>query len=171
MALRLFRRIEKQKNMLMRRKTQYFERSGDVKPISVTVEKRISFSEVDGIAIVWHGHYPKFFEMAWEKLSRKIGLSYRAYFENKLKCPIVQLHTDYYAPLELEEKISVKASLIWTEAARLNTEYAIYKENGRLASTGFTVQIFTDLNNNEPYFLDPPLFKKIKAKWVAGKFE
>ncbi len=154
----------------MRRKTQYFERSGDIKPVTVVVQKRISFSEVDGIAIVWHGHYPKFFEMAWEKLSRKIGLSYKKFFENKLKCPIVKLNIDYYAPLELEEKISIHASLIWTEAARLNTEYAIYKENGKLAATGFTVQIFTMLTSGEPYFVDPPVFKDIKSRWRAGEF-
>ncbi len=154
----------------MRRKKQYFERSGNVDPVIASVKKRISFSEVDGIAIVWHGNYPKLFEMAWEKLSRKIGLSYKKYFENKIKCPIVQLHTDYYLPLELEEKISIKAALIWTEAARMNTEYTIYKEDGRIASTGYTVQIFTDLTTNEPCFIDPPLFKKIKKKWVAGKF-
>ncbi len=155
----------------MRRKKQYFDRCGDVLPVTATVQKRISFSEVDGIAIVWHGNYPKFFEMAWEELSRKIGLSYKQYFDNNLKCPIVQLHIDYYAPLELEEKISIKASLIWTEAARLNTEYTIYKENGKLASTGFTVQVFTDLSTNEPCFIDPPLFKKIRERWVAGEFE
>ncbi|MGM0644176.1 MAG: acyl-CoA thioesterase [Thermodesulfobacteriota bacterium] len=155
---------------MTRRQKVYFQRVEGPDPISAAVEKRISFSETDAMAIVWHGRYPCLFEMACEKLARSVGLSYKTYFEHNLRAPIVQMHIDYYAPLELETVIEIRASLIWTEAARLNTEYRILKENSITAATGYTVQMFTDASTGSPFLMDPPLFKRVREKWRNGDF-
>lgn len=155
---------------MTRRKKTYFRRTEGPDPITATVEKRISFSETDAMAIVWHGRYPALFEKACEKLARKAGLDYRSYFEHNLRAPIVQMHVDYYAPLDLEEKVCIQAALIWTEAARLNTEYRIWKENGTTAATGYTVQMLTDAQTGSFLLLDPPLLKQVKQKWCNGDF-
>ncbi|SLM32817.1 conserved hypothetical protein [Desulfamplus magnetovallimortis] len=156
---------------MTRRKKTYFPRvAGDPSPVEITVESRVRFSDTDAMAIVWHGRYPRFFEMAAEALAGHIGLTYKAYYENNLRAPIVQMHVDYHRPLPLEAKIRIKAALIWSKAARLNTEYTIYQENGIIAATGYTVQMFTDAASGEPYILPPPLLETILGKWQSGGF-
>ncbi|MCF8044634.1 MAG: acyl-CoA thioesterase [Desulfarculaceae bacterium] len=155
---------------MTRRKKTYFQQGTGPEPITATVEKRISFSETDAMAIVWHGRYPALFEQACEKLARKAGLSYQSYFEHNLRAPIVQMHVDYFAPLALEEKVRIQAALIWSRAARLNTEYRIWKENGTTAATGYTVQMLTDADTGSFCLSDPPLLRQIKEQWYNGNF-
>lgn len=154
----------------MRRKKQYFKyETSDPLPLEIKVKKRISFSEVDAMAIVWHGRYPLFFEMAAEELGRKIGLSYDAYRKAGLRAPIVQHHIDYHAPLELEEEAVFEARLIWDDAARLNMEFTLRKENGTTAATGYTVQMFVDASTGTPCVVLPQLYREIREKWRNGE--
>ncbi len=155
----------------MRRKYIYFKRiNDDPPPVFVRVKKRISFSEVDAMGIVWHGRYPQFFEMAAEKIGRKIGLSYKNYQENNLAAPIVQHHIDYFKPIKLEEKITIEAKLIWTNSARLNTEFTIFKQNSEIAATGYVVQMFVDSLTNDPCIIIPDIYKICCSKWENGEF-
>ena len=43
------------------------------KELQATVEIRVPFHDVDGMQIVWHGHYYKYFEVARTKLLQPIG--------------------------------------------------------------------------------------------------
>lgn len=155
----------------MRRKKNYFKREEKApKDIVVTVKKRISFSEVDAMAIAWHGRYLQFFEMASEELARTIGLTYRAYADNNLRAPFVQMHVDYHQPLQLDEEVSISAKLIWSDAARLNIEYEIKKENGKVGATGYSVQMFVTAPENLACLICPKLYEIIKEDWKVGKF-
>lgn len=156
---------------MKRRQKKYFEQEqGAPKPITVNIEKVVSFSEVDAMAIVWHGRYLQFFEMASEKLAKSIGLSYRNYADNDLRAPFVQMHLDYHRPLLLEEKLIVSATLFWTDAAKLNIEYKIIKEDGSLGASGYSVQMFVSGVDNQPFLVNPPLLDDIKEKWQNGDF-
>ena len=49
----------------MRRKKSYFQQQeGDPAPLVQEVKRRVAFSEVDAMAVVWHGNYLRFFEAA-----------------------------------------------------------------------------------------------------------
>jgi acyl-CoA thioester hydrolase len=157
--------------MKQRRKKIYFEREENAPaPVSATVERRVLFSDVDALAISWHGRYAAFFEEAANELGRKCGLSYGAYFEAGIGAPIAQLHIDYHAPLKLDEFFYVTASFIWTEAARLNTEYMIKNEAGECVCTGYTVQLFVDLKTREAHWLMPDLIARMQERWRNGDF-
>ena len=105
-------------------KVEYFKRIKDApESLDVCVKRRVSFSEVDVMGIVWYGRYPGYFEQGAAALGRRCGLSYKDFYEANLRAPIVQFHIDYYQPLILDEEFTIKASLLWDEAARLNTEY------------------------------------------------
>ena len=124
-------------NCKKRRQKKYFTSlPDDPQPIVHEVRHRLAFSEVDALAIGWHGHYPEFFEMAHTELMRKIGLTYDLYRENGIGAPIVQFHADYFAPLILDELFTIRAELVWSDGARINVNYEIIKENGQLAGTG-----------------------------------
>ncbi len=155
----------------MRRKNQYFERLPDSPaPVSVTVKRRLKFSEVDALGIAWHGRYPAFFEEAQTELGHKVGLTYDAYKKAGIAAPIVQLHTDYYIPLYLDDIFSVTATLCWSDGARLNTEYKIENGAGKTVCTGYTVQMFVDLETREPLFCTPELWEVCRNRWLKGEF-
>ena len=156
----------------MRRKQYYFEReAASPVPLVYKTWRRARFGEVDAMAILWHGHYAVLFEEASTELRRHCGLSYEDFFREGLRAPIVQLHVDYHQPLVLDELFMIQASLVWSDAARLNTEYRIEKEAGSLAATGYTVQLFTRAENNEPWITLPPLLEQCREQWKNGSFK
>jgi acyl-CoA thioester hydrolase len=155
-----------------RRKNGYFERiEGMPDPVSVSVRRRVNFSEADVMGIAWHGRYLMFFEDASTKLGRRCGLSYADFYNANLRAPIVQLHIDFFHPLLLDEEFTVTASLIWNEGARLNTEYSIIKNDLSTAATGYTVQMFTDGASGEVLIASPELLERCRNRWKSGEFK
>ena len=158
--------------MPKRRQKKYFTSLPDEpQPIVHEVQHRLAFSEVDALAIGWHGPYPEFFEMAHTELMRKIGLTYDLYRQNGIGAPIVQLHADYFAPLVLDELFTIRAELVWSDGARINVNYEIIKENGQLAGTGYTVQMLFDAYNHTPFVTTPPLVESVWQRWKNGEFK
>ncbi len=154
-----------------RRKKKYFETfPGDPEPVVIEVKRRLKFSEVDALAIAWHGRYPAFFEEAHTELMRKVGLTYDAYREHNVGAPIVQCHTDYYAPLLLDENFTIRAELVWSAGARLNVNYEVIKPDGTVAGTGYTVQMFFDVYTHEPAVIPPLLVEQVCERWKNGEF-
>jgi acyl-CoA thioester hydrolase len=157
--------------VLKRRRKTYFERiPGAPEPIVVEIPRRVRFNEADPMAILWHGRYPLLFEEASEELGRRSGLTYKAYFEAGLRAPIVEIHIDYFRPLFLDEEFSIRASLVWHEGARINTEFQLTKRDGSLATSGYTVQLLTDHRSGEPCIVSPELLERFRNRWKAGEF-
>ncbi len=157
--------------MRKRRSKTYFERiPGAPDPVVVEIKRRVRFNEADPMAIVWHGRYPLFFEEASEELGRRCGLSYQEFFEAGLRAPIIELHIDYFRPLFLDEEFIIRASLIWNEGSRLNTEYHLIKLDGSVATGGYMVQLFIDHRTGEPYMVSPELLERCRRRWIAGEF-
>jgi acyl-CoA thioester hydrolase len=96
-------------------------------------------------------------------------MSYPDFHQEKLQAPIVQLHVDYFAPITLGERATIIGRMIWCEGARSNIEYEIRKENGTLAATGYTVQMFID-ETSTPLLASPPLLETCRRRWLAGEF-
>jgi acyl-CoA thioester hydrolase len=157
--------------MRTRGKKIYFERiPGAPEPIVAEVKRRVHFNETDAMAIVWHGRYPLYFEEASEVLGRKCGLSYPEYFDAGLRAPVIELHIDYFKPLFLDEEFTVRASLIWNEGSRLNTEYQLIKQDASIASSAYMVQLFTDEKTGAPFMVSPELLDRVRGKWATGEF-
>ena len=149
----------------MRRKKRYFlPQPGDPAPVTCEVRHRVMFSEVDALAIGWHGHYPRLFELCHTELMRGIGLTYDIYRSHGVGAPIVQLHADYFQPLELDEVCTIRGELVWFDGARINVNYEIVKENGEVAGTGYTVQMLFNALDHSPFITQPPFFEKIWRK-------
>jgi len=123
------------------------------------------------MGIVWYGRYPEYFEEGASVLGKQCGLSYKEFYEANLRAPIVQFHIDYYQSFLLDEEFTIRTSYIWDEAARINTEYALLKQDGSIAVTGYTVQVFTNSVTGEVYFAAPELFERCRSKWKAGDFK
>ena len=154
-----------------RKKEPYFVRHAeDPAPLTVRVKRRTLFSDADPMGILWHGRYPSFFEGAAAELHRACGLGYLDHQQAGVYSPIVQLHIDYIAPVLLEEEVTIEASLIWNDAARIDTEYAIFKSGGQLAARGYTVQLFTSSATGFPLLAPPAFVVASRQSWRDGVF-
>jgi acyl-CoA thioester hydrolase len=155
----------------MKRKKYYFERIEDAPdPLVVEIRRRVHFSEVDPLAIVWHGRYPSYFEEGSEELGRLCGMSYRDFYEAGLRAPIVKLHIDYVRPLLLAEEFTIRTVLVWDMSSRLNTEYYLVKDDGTIATSGYTVQVFTYASSGEVCIVSPGILVGCRERWKAGEF-
>jgi acyl-CoA thioester hydrolase len=134
------------------------------------VTREVRFREVDVMGFVWFGHYVGLIEEASTALLRRCALGYDEFVDAAMMSPVLELHVDYKLPLYLGETVTVKASLVWTEAARLNLEFVMHKEDGRVAATAYTVQIFVDAATEEPCFAPPPLLENLRTRWKNGEF-
>jgi len=158
--------------MIRRKGGKYFVPiKGAPTPISFTVKRRVSLSEVDVMGIVWYGRYSLYFEEVSQELGRKCGLSYQDFYQANLRAPIVQFHVDYYQPLHLDEEFTVKACAPWSEGAKLLIEYEIRKLDGTLATTAYTMQMFIDSRTDEFYVAMPELLERVRKRWEAGEFK
>ena len=137
-------------------------------PLTVTVRRRTAFSEVDAMAVAWHGNYLRFFEAAHAELMQKIGLGFAVYAKHGIAAPVVQSHVDYYSPLLLDEEFTVRAELFWNDGARLDTSYTVTGSDGTLRATGFTVQMFWGLKSREVFIFPPEPVAAMRERWCAG---
>ena len=87
-----------------------------------------------------------------------------------MRAPVVELHIDYFQPLFLDEEFTIRASLIWYEGSRMNTEYQLIKQNGSLATSAYMVQLFSDYRTGEAYVVSPALLERCRERWKAGEF-
>ena len=155
----------------MRRKKEFFTvNDGDPRPVSASVSRRVAFSEVDAMAVAWHGNYLRFFEAAHTELMQKIGLGFAEYARENLAAPMVQSHVDYLSPLKLDERFTSTATLYFNEGARLDIAYTVTGEDGRVCARGYSVQMFFGLHDHEVFIMLPPLVEKMHTRWKNGEF-
>ena len=148
---------------------QYFEREpGAPPPIEVSAAHRLQFSESDPLKIAWHGNFAKFFEEAYAELARTCGFD-TGHLENEhVSALFYHDEYDFRIPIRCGEIFTTSASLIWTEAPRINIEYAVRLEDGRVAATGCTTQIFIDARDYTPLWHIPLFWDEFLKRWKEG---
>ena len=150
---------------------QYFERlPGDPSPIGVSVTRRLQFSESDPLKIAWHGNYAKFFEAAYTELSHKFGFDNDRLEEEHVSALFYHDEYDYRIPLRCDAVFHTSAALVWTDAPRINIEYAVQLEDGRTAATGCTTQVFIDARDFTPLWHVPRFWEEFLNRWKKGEY-
>ena len=127
------------------------------------VEIQVPFHDVDGMHVVWHGHYYKYFEVARTKLLQSIDYDVHQMKASGYSWPIVETNCKYVQPIVYDQLIQVSAKIQEYEN-RLKIIYRISdaKTDEKLA-TGHTTQVAVDMKNNEMCFVSPKiLLKKVE---------
>lgn len=149
----------------------YFINQKDApQPLRFHVKRRVRFEEVDALGIVWHGRYPSYFEDARTALGEHYGIGYLDLFSNGILAPIKKLHLDYHRPLTFPEEFSIEGILHWSDAARINYEFIIRDNKGSIATTGYSVQVMLDKQNNL-YMVSPSFYQDFCRRWKAGELK
>jgi acyl-CoA thioester hydrolase len=151
-------------------KKPYFRRQdGAPEPLRCSVDRVARFEEVDALAIVWHGRYPSYFEDGRVLLGEKYGLGYMDFYRQGVIAPIKQMHVDYKLPLRFGDPFTIEAILHWTDATRLNHEFILCNAAGEITTTGYSVQLLMDQEQNV-LMLPPPFYEKFRQRWLSGEF-
>lgn len=130
-----------------------------------TVEIEVPFHDVDLMAIVWHGYYAKYFEIARCALLDSIHYNYPEMRESGYSWPIIDLAIRYIKPASFQQKIVVSAMLVEWEH-RLKINYLISDKNtGAKLVKGHTVQVAVNMATGVLCLESPSiLLKKLGLK-------
>ena len=125
--------------------------------LKAEVEIQVPFHDVDGMHVVWHGHYYKYFEVARTKLLQSIDYDVHEMKASGYSWPIVETNCKYVRPIVYDQLIQVSAKIQEYEN-RLKIIYRISdaKTDEKLA-TGHTTQVAVDMKNNEMCFVSPKI--------------
>ena len=127
------------------------------KRLSVETEIKVRFSEVDSMAIVWHGSYVKYFEDGREAFGKKYNLGYMHVYRQNYMTPLVKFDINYKTPLVYEDEAIIKTTFVDNPAAKIIFEYEIRnKKTNAIVATGETIQIF--MNTDRKLELTTPTF-------------
>jgi acyl-CoA thioester hydrolase len=124
------------------------------------------FYDLDPMNIVWHGNYPRFFELARVELLKQIGYGYEAMVASGYAWPVIDMHIRYYRPLRLNQWIEIGASIVEWEN-RLKIEYlAIDEQSGKKTTKGYTIQVALDIKTEAMLWQTPPVLKERLAPFL-----
>lgn len=124
---------------------------------SADIELSPAFHDLDPMAVVWHGHYLKYFELARCALLQKIDYDYPQMRDSGYAWPVVDLRSKYVAPLRYEQKVKVAAKITEWEN-RLKIEYLVTDvESGKVLTRAYSIQVAVNMKTQEMCFSSPKI--------------
>ncbi len=110
-----------------------------------TVDLEVPFHDIDGLGIVWHGHYYKYFEVARTRLLRGVGLDAGDIIGPRYRFVVVESHCRNVAALRYGDQVRV-AAWFGDLRHRIRILYEVTNlATGRRAARGHTILATTDL--------------------------
>ncbi|MGH8224667.1 MAG: acyl-CoA thioesterase [Gammaproteobacteria bacterium] len=92
------------------------------------------------MAVVWHGHYLRYFEEARVALMRRIGYDYPDMQASGYTWPVIEVHLRYARAAHYAQRLAVTAELLeWENRLRVGYLIADAASGERLTS-GYTIQ-------------------------------
>jgi acyl-CoA thioester hydrolase len=143
-----------------------------MKPSRTTWQQRVArvdidvpFHDIDGLSVVWHGHYYKYFEISRTVYMRSIGFDAPQMRKSGYLWLVIESHCRYISPIRYGMKVVVESSLADVEH-RVKFLYTIRdKKTGRRLATGYTVQAAVDAKTGALSLVTP----KVLLRHFAGK--
>ena len=118
-----------------------------------------AFHDLDPMAIVWHGNYLKYFEIARSALLQKFDYDFEQMAASGYSWPIVDLRIKYIRPIRYDQKLKVQASISEWEC-RLRVDYLIVDAStDDILTKAHTIQVAVRIDNGEMQFATPEVFR------------
>jgi acyl-CoA thioester hydrolase len=121
-----------------------------------------AFHDLDPMAVVWHGNYLKYFEIARCALLQRFNYDYQEMHASGYLWPIVDMRTKYVRSARINQKLRVRAQIVEWEN-RLKIEYLITDAlGGEVLTRGHSIQVAVLRETGEMQFASPPvLFERL----------
>lgn len=138
--------------------------------LSTSVDIEIPFHDCDPMHIVWHGNYPRYFEVARCQLLRLFNYDYLDMQESGYMWPIVDMRIKYVGSAKFTQVITVTAILVEYEH-RIKINYLITdKVSGAKLTKGHTVQAAVSIATDELQLESPAiLLEKLQPLLATSK--
>ena len=124
--------------------------------LSIEIEHKVGFYELDPMQIVWHGNYYKYFEDARSALLRSRGIDLFDFYK-KSRCvfPIIKTATKHIYPLRYGDDFICKATVAECKE-KLVVDFEIrLKADGKVCVKGRTEQVAVQMPEGEMQFEMP----------------
>jgi acyl-CoA thioester hydrolase len=131
------------------------------------IKIRVRYAETDQMGVVYHGNYAQYFEMGRVEWLRNLGLSYSVMEKQGVMLPVVSLSMNYKKPARYDDLLTVRTIFKKQESVKIEFDYEIYNEDGKLLTTGNSVLVFVDMKTGRPVV--PPEYVKEKIGPLTPK--
>lgn len=114
-----------------------------------------AFHDLDPMAVVWHGNYLKYFELARCALLQRFDYDYTQMHESGYIWPIVDLRTKFVRSARINQKLKVHAQIVEWEN-RLKIDYRITDAlSGEVLTRAHSIQVAVRVDTGEMQFASP----------------
>ncbi|ACT58986.1 acyl-CoA thioesterase [Hirschia baltica] len=128
--------------------------------VKVETQSEAQFHDIDPMNIVWHGNYPRFFELGRVKLLDEIAYGYEEMKASGFAWPVIEMNIRYAHPIVLREKIIIVAGLTeWENRLKIDFEIRNKETNKRLCKA-YTTHVAVDIKTNNMLWETPDVFRK-----------
>ncbi len=132
---------------------------------------RVIFADTDGMGIVYHSNYIKWFEAGRNEYLRDIGYEYTKMEREGIWTPVIEVHCKYKNPAKFDDVLRVETRIKELGAVKFTMSYEIFNdETNQLIMEGSTVHVITS-PELKPIRLDkenPKLYELFKKCWKGN---
>lgn len=119
---------------------------------------RVQYYETDGMRIVHHSNYIRWFEEARVDWMERMGFGYDCMEQHGISAPVIGITCQYHSPALFGETVEVCASVIKLSPVRMEFHYEVYDEqSGVLRVEGSSSHCFTNSETGKPIRLNRTL--------------
>lgn len=120
---------------------------------------KVRYAETDQMAVVYHGNYAQYLELARIEWLDTLGISYKKMEEEGVMLPVYNLNITYKKSAVFDDEIRIETTLRKIPSARIIFDYKIYNSNEDLLTIASTELVFINVKTNRPmrcpsYILD-----------------
>ena len=132
---------------------------------AVEIELVPAFHDLDPMAVVWHGNYLKYFELARCALLQRFDYDYTDMHASGYIWPIVDLRSKYVRSARINQKLKVRAEIVEWEN-RLKIDYRVIDAaSGEVLTRAHTIQVAVLVETGEMQYASPAvLFERLGLK-------
>ncbi len=124
---------------------------------------RVRYGETDQMGYVYYGNYPLYYEVARTDMIRKIGWTYSQMEKSGVMMPVASLNVKYLRPAYYDNNLTVKVTVKNLPTKKMEFEYEVFNEQGKLINTGNTTLVFVDMKTGKPTNPPKEFMEKIRG--------
>lgn len=125
--------------------------------LSHEIEVTPAFHDLDPMAVVWHGNYLKYFELARCALLQRFDYDYGRMKESGHAWPIVDLRSKFVRSARFNQRLKVRAQIVEWEN-RLKITYRIRDaQTDEVLTRAYTIQVAVDMATGEMCYASPAI--------------
>lgn len=116
---------------------------------------RVLYAHTDKMGVVYYGRYFEYYEAGRNEFLRQLNYPYSKIENSGLILPVIEAHSNYYAPAKYDDEITLNTILKNIPSVRIKLEYIIYDSQKVKLAEGYTVHSFVNFETKKP--ARPPL--------------